>query len=479
MRETSVVRPQLSVLSAEQMARVHDASLQILSSIGVRVESEPAREIFARAIGGPADEERVRIPPALVERALETAPASVDVYDRRGDLAFRLGDGEARFGIGVTALYYQEPATDEVVPFAREHVAAISRLAGVLDSFDLISTPGIVQDVPADLSDLYATLEMVANTVKPLSILVSEDERYDQVLDLAEHLRRWDTTRDLASRPFIVPYFNPITPLVMNAGTLDKMLTTIERGLPFMYSNYGMVGATTPITPAGTFALLNAELLAGLVFSQLAREGAPVIVGCLPAYFNMRGMGSFYDPTSYVIDLACAEMMVHYGLPHCGTSGSGMGWGADLIAAGHQWMNHLISSISKVGLAPFVGDNLGSKAFSPAMVVHADEIIAQARRFAEGFALDEVSLALDEIERIGAGGHFLASDLTFEHFHEAYFESEIWPSLTLEEWQARGSPRAEDELRAYTQELLAEASAPADHDELMARGEGFISQVTS
>jgi trimethylamine--corrinoid protein Co-methyltransferase len=291
-------------------------------------------------------------------------------------------------------------------------------------------------------------------------------------LDLAEGLHG-----DLATCPFIVPYFNPITPLVMNAGTLDMMRITIERGLPFMYSTYGMVGATTPITPAGTFAPLNAELLAGLVLGQLVREGSPMILGALPAYFDMQGLGNFYDPTSYVVDLACAEMMAHYGVPHCGTSGSGMGWGADLIAGGHQWMNHLLSSISQVGLVPFVGDNLGSKVFSPAIVVYADDIIARARRSAEGFRLDEASLALSEIEEIGPGGHFLASDLTFQHFHDAYYRSPIWPNLTLEAWLERGSPRAEDELRAYTQELLADADMPADHNELMAQGEAMIAKL--
>jgi trimethylamine--corrinoid protein Co-methyltransferase len=125
-----------------------------------------------------------------------------------------------------------------------------------------------------------------------------------------------------------------------------------------------MAGATTPITPLGTLILLNAELLAGLVFAQLVREGTPVILGSLPAYFDMQTMASFYDTTSYLLNLACAEMMAAYALPHCGASGSGIGWGPDLVASGHQWMNHLLSCLGDVGLVPFVGDVLGSKAFS-------------------------------------------------------------------------------------------------------------------
>jgi len=478
MSDIDVVRPQITVLSQEQIARIHAASLQILSTVGIRVDSERARQVFARAIGKTAAAGRVRIPRQLVERALATAPSNVEVYDRQGNLTFHLGppmkngpNGEVqtRFGIGVTALYYQDPETDEVVPFTRKHMEMTVRLGGALPSFDAVSTVGIVQDVPPKASDLYAVLEMVANTVKPLVILVSDEKCFPRVLELLEHLHG-----DLASRPFILPYFNPITPLVMNRGTVDKMFVTIERGLPFIYSNYGMAGATTPITPAGTLVLLNAELLAGLTFSQLVKEGTPVILGCLPAFFDMRGMGSFYDAQSYVVNLACAEMMVHYRLPHCGTSGSGMGWGADLITAGHQWANHLLSCLGKVGLAPFVGDNLGSKAFPPAVIVYADEIIAQARRLAQGFPLDDRPFALSEIEEIGPGGSFLTSNLTLERFRYATYQSKVWPTLTMEEWLDRGSPRAGEELRHYTQRLLSEAGPPEDHADLIVEGETFI-----
>jgi trimethylamine--corrinoid protein Co-methyltransferase len=220
--------------------------------------------------------------------------------------------------------------------------------------------------------------------------------------------------------------------------------------------------------------MLNAELLAGLTLSQLISKGARVILGSLPAYFDMKGMGSFYDPQSYLVDLACAEMMAHYQLPHCGTSGSGMGWGADLISSGHQWFNHLVSCIGKVGLAPFVGDSLGSKVFSPSIVVHANEIIDQVRLFARGFALGHAAVRLDELAEVGPGGNFLTSPLTLELFRTAYYESSIFPRLTLENWQALEAPTAHGILRSHTQDLLARLEAPPDHMELRAKGEAFI-----
>jgi trimethylamine--corrinoid protein Co-methyltransferase len=467
--EPSVICPRITVLTPEQRAEIHARSVTILSSVGVRVDSNRAHVILAAATDQPASDRLIRIPEELIAWALEAAPSTIDIYDQDGPLVFCLGADSARFGIGVTSLFYQDPMTDHVTPFSRHHVSAMVRLGEALSSFDAVSTIGILQDIPPAVADLYATLEMVANTRKPLVLLVSDDGQFAPALDLLEHLRG-----DLAGRPFVIPYLNPITPLVINRGTCDKMLTAVERGLPFIYSNYGMVGASTPIDPAATLALLNAELLAGLVLSQLIREGTPIILGVLPAYFDMRGMGNFYAATSYVLNLACAEMMHHYHLPHCGTSGSGMGWGADLIAGANQWINHLTSVIGKVGLAPFVGDNLGSKAFSPAVVVYADEVISQVRRFAEGFALTPPAVTLQEIAQAGPGGDFLTAPSTLRSFRDAYYASPTFPNLGLEEWQSRGEPAAINLLRQRTCELIQSAAPPPGNDDLLAKGEEFI-----
>jgi len=364
--------------------------------------------------------------------------------------------------------------TDEITPFTRKHMESLVRLGQSLGSFDLISTMGVVQDVSTDQSDLFGILEMAANSTKPLVLLVSQEDRFPAVLDLLEHLHG-----DLASKPSLIPYFSPVTPLVINRGTVDKMWATIERGLPLIYSNYGMAGATTPITPAGILAILNAELLAGLVLSQLIKEGSPIILGMLPAHFDMRGMANFYDPITYLINLACAEMMASYGLPHCGTSGSGMGWGADVITSGHQWANHLLSCLGKVGLVPHVGDALGSTTASPAIILYASEVIAQARRFAAGFAIDETSTALNDITETGPAGNFLMAASTLEHYKTAYFESAIFPNLTVEEWAQQGNPRADERLRKHTQQLLEDLEAAEDHDDLIGRGEAYISSITA
>jgi len=172
--------------------------------------------------------------------------------------------------------------------------------------------------------------------------------------------------------------------------------------------------------------------------------------------------------------VACSEMMAHYGIPHCSTSGSGTGWGMDLIAADTYWMNTLALLLSKGGLAPFIGDTLGSKSISPLTIVHAHEIIDQALRFADGFQLDDPNAALDEILKVGPGGSFLTQPSTMKNYKNGYYVSRVYPRHTMEKWQEAGQPAAHQVLRDKTRDLLASAPAPDDHDELMAKGEEFI-----
>ena len=470
------VRAKIGVLSDDQIEMIHHYALEILSRVGVRVDSQRARRIFEIASLKADHDNIVRISKDLVDWALKSAPSSVDIYDRSGEFVFRMGDAEknsTRFGFGVTNLYYQDPQTDKIAPFTRKHMQVCIRLAEVLESFDVVSTVGILQDYAPEVADYYGTLEMVANPTKPLVILVSKESCFDATLDLLECLHG-----DLAVRPFCIPYFNPITPLVLNAGTTDKMAATIERGLPLIYNSTGMAGATSPITMAGTLALLNAEILAGLVFSQLVREGTTVIMGALPWDFDMQNMEHYYTPRTLPLNLACAEMMNFYGLPHSGSSGSGPGWSADLNAIGVLWMNHLTACLGKVGLAPFVGGKFGSVVFSPHFVVYANEVIRQARLFSQGFNLDDASVSFDEIKTIGPGGNFLMAQQTVQLFRDMRFKDGIWPFLSLDEWQTGKHPNADAVLRRHTRVLLDNANPPRDHDDLIERGEAFISGLS-
>ncbi len=472
----AVVTPKLTLLGTDDIQRVHEAALTILAKTGIRVDDPGARNVFAHAIGVRANRDRFYITENLVAWAIDSAPPQVELFRRDGKPAFALDSSKSMrtvFGIGVTNLFFQEPLSDQVAPFERRHMAFAARLGDALDEFDVISTPGVIQNIEPLKGELPGTLEMLANTKKPLILVVSDPAAFAAALDMIEELVGFSM-----ERPFVLPYFNPLTPLVLNSETTVKIELAISKGLPVIFSNYGMAGATSPISPGGTLALLTAELLAGLVYCQLLKQGTPVVLGSLPAYFDMGSMSSIYSPQSMLLNLACAEMMSHYNIPHCGTSGGSFGWGPDLISGGLLWANHLTGILGKVGLIPFVGSNFDSKVFSPAAVVYAAEVIRYIRALGKGFSLPVERIDLNEIGKVGPGGNYLTSPETLKNFKAYLPTSQIWPTLSLESWEEKGRPEAGEELRKYTDNLLQKLTPPEDHDKLLRHGEKFIRTET-
>ena len=467
------VHPKLQLLSLEQIKEVHLYSTRILEETGIKVESKKALQIFSKSDGVIIKDHVVYIKGELINHAIKQAPSNIEIYNKSGERAFLLGKDqghETHFGIGVTNTWFQDIKSGRVELFTRKHMQYSTKLGDLLDNYAMVSTMGIPSDAAVDKLDLYSTLDMYANTSKPLVLLLSGEGTINDVFDLLSSIHG-----DLSEKPFCIPYVNPITPLVLNKSTTDKMIASLNYDLPLMYSNYSMYGATTPVFEGGTLALLNAELLAGLVFGQLVKEGCKMILGSLPAAFDMVNMGSDYTPSSYLLNLACAEMMDFYEIPHCGTSGCASGRGADLLASGNLWLNHLSSCMGKIGCAPFVGGNFDSQVFSPSTVVLSDQIIGKAKAFVRGFTLNEQAVNLQEIARVGHGGDYLTSEQTLAALDRINNSHKIWSSLSLEAWKEQNMPSAEEEFIDYTQDLYTRAiKSSEDMVDIIKKGEEYI-----
>lgn len=467
------IRPKLHLLDEGQMNEIHRYSLRILEDTGIEVESKAALQIFAKSGAVKIKNSVVFIKGELVNHAIKQAPSNIEIFNKSGNHAFHLGSlqrGETHFGIGVTNTWFQEIEGSSVELFTRKHMQHSTKLGDLLENYAMVSTLGFPSDVAVEKSDLYSALDMYANTTKPMVLLIAGDNKIKDVFELLSYLHG-----DISTKPFCIPYVNPITPLVLNRSTTDKIIASIDHNLPVMYSNYSMYGGTSPVTEGGSLALLNAELLAGLVFGQLVKEGSKMILGSLPAAFNMTTMGSYYTPTSYLLNLACAEMMNYYEIPHCGTSGSNNGRGADLLASGNLWLNHLSSCMGKIGCAPFVGGNFDSMAFSPATAVLSNQIIGEVRKFSRGFALNDETVNLQEIDNVGHGGNYFTSEQTLASLQELNNSGSIWSSMNMDAWNGQNRPTAEKELIDYTKVLYSQAVKASEGSmETIKRGEVYI-----
>src|SRR5690606_14355844 len=107
-----------------------------------------------------------------------------------------------------------------------------------------------------------------------------------------------------------------VSPLRYAPETVEVLTEVVRQELPVFLSSAPQSGATSPASLAGTLVQINAEELSGLVYTQLLRPGAPVVLGYVPSVSDLR-TGNFVGgaPEFAMMHAAVAQLGQFYGLP--------------------------------------------------------------------------------------------------------------------------------------------------------------------
>jgi trimethylamine--corrinoid protein Co-methyltransferase len=465
-----VDRPRLELCSDDDLERLHDAALRVLSEVGARVMTREGRELLVDHGGTLEGEDLVRVPPELVERALETAPSRFALFDRTGEPALRLGEGNVYVGAGVTNLNYLNPRTMEVEDFSLRATAESTLLADALPQIDFVATPGVTrpaedEGLPLHVVNQCEFLEMVTNTTKPLMVLIAGRPELADIYDMAGLVAGGAET--LRERPFVIPYLNSVSPLLFNGETVDKLFESAERGLPVCCQAAPQVGATGPTTIAGTAAVAAAETLLGLVISQLLRPGQRFVSGTVPFLMDMRnGSVTAGGPDGLRSMVLFGQLCRRWGLPSVGMSFGGDSKDADeqaALEAGYYGFGTVLGGIDLVFDAGCVE---GGLLFSPELLVIADELADMTRRALEPVEINDDTIAFETIRDVGPGGLFLGEAHTLAHFRELWLPRMLsWEGRDA--WEASGSKTLRQRARERVFQVWETHTVPPLPDDVL------------
>jgi trimethylamine--corrinoid protein Co-methyltransferase len=264
---------------------------------------------------------------------------------------------------------------------------------------------------------------------------------------------------------------------VHNEEALQKLLFMAEKGLPATYTPVVLRGATGPITPAGAVAYANAGELAGLVLAQLKRQGAPVILsGGTQDMLDMRSTLDVYaSPQNRVL---CVEMAQYYGLPIFGLGGASDSKLPDEQAAAEVAFSLLTETLAGSHLIHDVGYLEGGMTNSLEMVVMADEMIRWVKEFMRSEVVDEETLALDWIDKVGHKGDFLALKHTRNHYQEDWYP-DLFNRTNYTSWADAGKKTLRERARDRIDQLLAEHQPEPLPEDVAQRIQDVIDKATS
>jgi trimethylamine--corrinoid protein Co-methyltransferase len=324
------------------------------------------------------------------------------------------------FGTHADQLGYVDPETGNVRDFLKKDTATMCRIASALSNIRFILSVGMSKDIRPEVQSQVTFLETVRNFDKTINFSTNDIASLQEIIDMAAVVAGGHDK--LAEKPFIFNYCEPIPPLTHPVESTEKLYISAQNRIPVVYMPYCMMGGTAPMSFAGALTQCNAEILVGIVITQLVNEGAPFIYGAMPSIMDMKTtIGSYGATEFHLLVAAASEMANYYDLPFYGTAGCTDAKVLDEQAVAEATMEIFSTILSKANIVHDVGVADHCNSVCPELVVLADEIIEMLKHYSKGIAVDNDSLVMEVIEKVGPGGQYLNELHTMQNFRSVFY----------------------------------------------------------
>lgn len=446
------------VLSDDQVWEIKQAAFDVLEKTGCELRHAGARDLLKKA-GAVVKEQRVWVPRHIVEECVRTTPKGFTVYDRDGKRALEVEGRKSYYGTSTASPNTRDAFSGEIRETRVADIALGAKVADALPHLDWVMPMGSAQDVQPLVADVYEFEAVVTNTIKPVVFIGYSPRGVERVYEMAAEVV--GGLEALQQRPFVLAYPEPISPLVFPAEVVDRMFVAADLRLPQIPGPSAQVGATSPVTLAGTVAQSIAEGLMSLVLIQLRRPGAPCCLSGNVGVLDMRtALLSVAAPETSLGLAAQAEVAQSFGLPTWGLAGATDSKALDAQAGIESAFGILAQGLAGLNLIHDVGYMDGGMICSAEMLVMGNEVIGMARRFIQGIRVDAETLARDVIEKVGPGGHFLQEKHTVRHMRSELWMPELLARQHRDIWLAEGAKDMAQRVGERVRELVESHQVP-------------------
>lgn len=454
-------RPQIRLLSEDDVQRVLEEAYALLEDPGVRIYDGETLEMLADRGARVSPEERVaQIPATMVDEALETVPRSFHLYNAAGQPLVHYGGDDVHFDPGSAAIYVLDhDSTHSRQPITEDLVAHL-KLADVLPEMDAVSTAMVCSDVPEEMADLYRLYLALRLSDKPVITGAFAIETWEIMYELLTTVA--GGAEALKERPRAVFDTCPSPPLLWSDITCRNLVDCARAGIPAELVSMPLAGATGPVTLAGSVVQHAAESLSGIVIHQMAQAGSPIVWGGSPAAFDMRtGTPPMGAIETLMIDMAYVQVGKSLGLPTHAYMGLSDAKVVDAQVGLEAATGVLLAALAGVNMVSGAGMLDFESCQSLEKLVLDSEIIANVRRFLRGIDTQADPLALSIIREVGHQGNFLSTKHTLSHFQEeVHLPSAVIDRDFRQTWEAKGARDAAERAYRYALKQIASHQLP-------------------
>ncbi len=455
--------PYIDLLNTEQVERIHSETVKLLWSKGIEFRDDEAAELW-RIAGADVTGHRIRIDDDLLTHLLKTAPEQYTLCARNPRHSVTLG-GRKQI---LTPAYgapnvldldgtRRNPTINDFHDFAKlGHMSPAMQMSG-----GVICEP---MDLPVPKRHLHMVYSLIRHSDKPFMGMVTARDRAEDTVEMAKIVFGQDY---IENHTVMTSIANCNSPLVWDQTMLDAIKVYASTNQAVLFTPFVLSGASTTASVIGSLVQINAEALAGIAFSQIVRPGVPAVYGQWIGAVSMKsGAPMAGTPEIDQINLLVGQMARHYKLPwRC----SGACTSAKIFdaQAGYEAARNLYGAA--LAGANFIlsttGYMEGALCQSFAKYVVDAEQAELTHKFLKGIDFSELDGAINAMNEIDPGGHFLGTQHTLENFERAFVIPELMHHDSFEQWEAEGGldlneraiKKAKKMLRDYEMPELDEA----------------------
>ena len=445
------------VLTEDSVLKIHQTAMQVIGEVGFEVQSEIALELFEGA-GAKVDREKhlVRLSEDKVKKLIEAAPSEIRLcgQDEAHDIV--LGGRRVYAGTGGTALYIYDPAVKQRRQATLEDLTSIARLVDKLDNIHFFLLPTYPSELPLEQVDVNRFFAGLDNTTKHVMGGVYTLAGAEQVIRMAQTIA--GSAQNLRRRPLISMIACIISPLRIDKTYGDMLVTIARSGVPVACPAEPLCGATSPVTLAGTLVVQTVDTLSGVMLTQIANPGTPVLFGSVATNTDLRNLNYLAGSIEMgLLNAAGAQMAQFYQLPFYATGGMTDSKSLDAQSGYESALTNLLCALSG---ANFIHDAAGLMEFAMTVsyekYVIDNEILGMVMRAVEGIKVDDDTLALDLIKQAGPGGNFVAARHTRHFMRSEHYRPSLSDRNSRDEWLSKGGKETWERASEIVKGLLAE-----------------------
>ena len=449
-----------SPLTEAGMARIHEAALEALETIGLSQAPESGVKAMT-AIGAiEGDDGRIRFPRALVEDVLAKANRSVTFHGRDAKHDLELNGTRVHYGTAGAAVHIVDVNGRDYRESTLQDLHDAARIVEQLDNIHFLQRPMVARDIldnrDMDLNTIYAC---TSGTKKHIGTSFTEVAFVHDAIEMLHHIAGGEDvwrTRPFVSNSncFVVP------PMKFATESCEVMEACIRAGMPVLLLSAGQAGATAPAPIAGAIVQAVSECLAGLIYVHAIKPGHPVVFGTWPFVSDLRtGAMSGGSGEQALLTAGCAQMHRFYDLPGGAAAGIADSKMPDMQAGWEQAMSNVMAGLSGLNMVyEAAGMHASLLGFCFESLILGDDLLGQAMRCVRGIEVTEDSVSVETIRQtcIGGPGHFLGSEQTLGLMQTEYVYPKLADRTSPKEWAEMDKPELIAKTIARKEEILGQ-----------------------